>query len=195
MTIVAAKDSSVVCRIKLAGEGRWISLALSLGDLGSANRFLVAAERLLYEMAGLDEVAHQFSLVNWQGGVISGARYAFRTLKAPIQQVCLHELRGQLANGDVWAVSAAAALAVARLLARPDVPLDLGGWSMQEDCRTQCAQGINEGAKVVSPQPEPPPEQADNLPPASTKTDTNKGTQAVPAEPGTATDGHRDTGS
>src|SRR5947209_20472954 len=101
MTPLAATDSRVICRVQLTGEGRWVSLALSLGDLASANRFLVGAERLLYEIAGVDEMARQYGFFNWQGGVISGARYAFRSLKAPIQQVCLHELRGQLGSGDV----------------------------------------------------------------------------------------------
>ena len=47
MTLLTAYDSSVICRIRLTGEGRWVSLALSLGDLDSADRFFVAAERLL----------------------------------------------------------------------------------------------------------------------------------------------------
>src|SRR6266851_5300354 len=110
MTLLAANDSRVLCRIQLTGEGRWVSLALSLGDLASANRFFVSSERLLYEMAGVDEMTRKYGLSTWQGGVISGARYAFRALKAPSRQVCLHELRGQLSSGDVWAVSSAAAL-------------------------------------------------------------------------------------
>src|SRR6266446_6091638 len=108
MTPLAANDVGVICRAQLTGEGRWVSLALSLGDLTSANRFLVSAEYLLYEMEGADEQARQYGLLNWQGGVISGARYAFRALKAPTKQVRLHELRGRLGSGDVWAVSAAA---------------------------------------------------------------------------------------
>jgi hypothetical protein len=78
---------------------------------------------------------------------------AFRALKAPIQPVCLHELRGQLGSGDVWAVSAAAALAVARLLSRPaEFPLDLGGWTIEEEGRSPpSSEGISPGAKSVSP--------------------------------------------
>src|SRR5947209_5162951 len=141
MTLLAANDTRVICRAQLTGEGRWVSLALSLGDRASAKRFLVGAERLVYEIVGVDDLARQYGFLNWQGGVISGARYAFRALKAPIQQVCLHELRGQLGSGDVWAVSSAAALAVARLLARAEVPLDLGGWRMEEEvCRPQAAE-------------------------------------------------------
>lgn len=132
MTLLAATDGRTICRIQLTGENRWVSLALSLGDIASTSRFLIAAERLVYEMAGVDEAARQYGFSNWQGGVISGARYAFRVLKAPIRQVRLHELRGELGSGDVWAVSSAAALAVAWVLTRSEVPLDLGGWKMEE---------------------------------------------------------------
>jgi hypothetical protein len=169
MTPRAANDSRVICRIQLTGEGRWVSLALSLGGLVSANRFLVSSERLLYEMAGVDEMTRKYGLSNWQGGVISGARYAFRALKAPSQEVCLHELRGKLSSGDVWAVSSAAAVAVARLLARPpEFPLDLGGWAMEEEIRgLQSANGISQSAKGDSSQPEAKQEPAENRSPAS----------------------------
>ena len=131
-----------------------------------------------------------YGLSNWQGGVISGARYAFRALKAPIQRACLHELRGQLSTCDVWAVSAAAALAVARLLDRsPEFRLDLGGWAMEEEVRRpQAVDGIFPGAKVVGSQPESPPDRAENGSPASGKTATNDGTKDIPVEPGAAAD-------
>src|SRR4051794_32985323 len=187
MTLLAATDTRVICRIQLTGEGRWVSLALSLGNLASANRFLVSPEHLLYEMVGVDELARQYGLLNWQGGVISGARYAFRALKAPIQQVCLHELRGQLGSGDVWAISAAAALAVAQLLGRPEVPLDLGGWRVEEEVRKpQAAEGVSQSASAVSSQPESPQERAENRSPASGKTGTKGRTQNLPVEPTTA---------
>ena len=80
-------------------------------------------------------MARQYGVSNWQGGVISGARYAFRALKTPSRQVCLRELRGQLGSGDVWAISSAAALAVARLLGPPvEVALDQG-WTSEEEIR------------------------------------------------------------
>ena len=85
MTLLATNDSRVICRIQLTGEGRWISLALSLEDLDSANRFLIPSEHLLYEMAGVDEGTRNYGVSNWQGGIISGARYAFRASKDPIQ--------------------------------------------------------------------------------------------------------------
>jgi hypothetical protein len=151
MTLLTANDNRVVCRIQLTRIDRWVSLALSLGDLAPGNRFLVGAERLLSEMSGNDETARMYGLLNWQGGVISGARYAFRALKAPLQQVCLHELRGHLGSADVWAVSCAAALGVARLLARPDLPLDLCGWGLEAEVRgAQAAEGSTQSATGVS---------------------------------------------
>jgi hypothetical protein len=132
MTPLAPDEGRLVCRVQLTAEGRWVSIALSLDDLSPVNRFLTISERFSYELAGLDEPAREYTLSNWQGGVISGARYAFRALKAPPRQVRLHELRGQLGSGDVSAVSSAAAVAVARLLDRPaEFPLDLANWNVE----------------------------------------------------------------
>jgi hypothetical protein len=195
MTPLTANDVGVIFRAQLTGEGRWVSLALSLGDLTSANRFLVSAEPLLYQMEGTDEQARQYGLLNWQGGVISGARYAFRALKAPTKQVCLHELRGRLGSGDVWAVSAAASLAVARLLGCPEVPLDLGGWRVEEVRRPQPAEDVSPSTKAVSSERESPQARAENHSPASGRTDTDRATQDIRAEPGAAADGGRDAGS
>lgn len=193
MTLLAVNDGGIVCRIQLTGEGWWVSLALSLGDITSTNRFLVAAERFAYEMAGVDEVARQYGFVNWQGGVISGARYAFRTLKAPIHQVCLHELRGELGSGDVWAISSAAALAVARVLARSEVPLDLGGWRMEEEVRRpEAAEGISPNATGPSCQPEPPQDRVENRSPDPGNTATNQATQDIPAKQNAAADPPRE---
>jgi hypothetical protein len=193
MTLLAANDRRVICRIQLTGEGRWVSLALSLGDLDSANRFLVDAERLPYEVAGVDEAAQKYGLSNWRGGVISGVRYAFRALKAPTHQVCLHELRGQLGSGDVWAVSSAAALAVARLLDRPpEFPLDLGGWTVEAEVRRPQPDGSPPSAKGGSSAPEPPQDPADNRSAVSGQTPANDGTQDVPAAPGAAADQPRE---
>ncbi len=124
----------LVCRVQLTGDGRWVSLSLSLSDLAPGNRFVAMSESLVYALVGLDELAKSYGVTNWQGGVISGARYAFRMLKAPHLQVRLRELRGQLNSDDVSAVSAAAAVAVARLLALPaEFPVDLRGWKLETE--------------------------------------------------------------
>lgn len=164
MTLLTKPDSRVICRIQLSGEGRWVSLALSLGDPLPSTRFLVRSDHLSYQMTGADEMAREYGLSNWQGGVISGARYAFRALKAPIQQICLHELRGQLNSGDVWAVSTAAALAVSRLLAHPaEFPLALNGWTIEEEVsRPQPAEDITPSAKPDSSRPESLQERAED---------------------------------
>jgi len=194
MTLVTSNDSTVVCRIQRTGEGRWISLALSLGDFASASRFLVSSERLVYEIAGVDERARPYNLTSWQGGVISGARSAFRTLKAPLQQVCLHELRGQLGSGDVAAISAAAALAVARLLGHPaESPLDLGGWTREEAVRdSPRAEGIARSANADSSSPAPLQQRGEDSSPASGNTSPKEGTQNLPAKPSAAADRPRE---
>ncbi|MBI3467336.1 MAG: hypothetical protein HY000_30370 [Planctomycetes bacterium] len=134
LTILTPNNTNLICRVQLKGEGRWVSLSLSLGEFSPAPRFLAISEPFLYEIAGLDETAQTYNLANWQGGVISGARYAFRTLRAPLQQVRLHELRGQLSSGDIGAISSAAAAAVAQLLARQlDFAQDLAGWKIETE--------------------------------------------------------------
>ncbi|HTU18567.1 MAG TPA: hypothetical protein VMG10_10945 [Gemmataceae bacterium] len=179
MTLLTKPDNRVICRIQLTGEGRWVRLALSLGGLAPASRFLIYSEPLLYEMAGVDEMAREYGLSSWQGGVISGARYAFRALKAPLQQVCLHELRGQLGSGDVGAVSSAAALAVARLLARPaEFPLNLEGWTSEEETsHPQPAEGISQSGKMEPSPPEPTQENVENHSRSSGNTDSNEATR------------------
>jgi hypothetical protein len=189
MTTLTVNDSEMICRAKLTREGHWVSLALSLADLSSANRFLVSAERLLYEMWGTDYEAAHYSLLNWQGGIISGARYTFRALKSPIKQVCLHEFRGRLGSEDVWAVSAAASLVVARLLGRPEVPLELGDWQVEAVHRGQPAEDGNGSTKVVSPERQPPQARGDIHSPTSEKAGSDQAGQANPAEPGAAADG------
>jgi hypothetical protein len=171
MTLLASNDSRTICQIQLSKEGRWVSLALSLGERGSSNRFLVSSAPFLYEMTGVDDAARNFGLSNWQGGIISGVRYAFRALKAPVQQVCIHELRGQLASGDIIAVSSAAAVALARLLGRPaDFPLELAGWDMKEE--------------VLQPQSKESPAHSADFPPTSQQPAVNGGLQDHPAKAG-----------
>ncbi len=193
MTLLATDDRRVICRIQLTGEGRWVSIALSLSDRAPDTQFLVSAESS-YEIAGVDDAARKYGLANWQGGIVSGARYAFRALKVPIRQVCLHELRGQLSSADVWAVSAAAALAVARLLDRPpEFPLDLGGWTVEEEIRRlPVADGISQSANVASSQSPPPQDRAENRSPTSGKTGPNHATKDVSVEPSAPTDQPRE---
>jgi hypothetical protein len=166
MTPLASNDSTQTCRVRLAAADRWVSLSLSLADLAADNRFVTFSDTLSYEITGLDDVAQKYGLSNWVGGIISGARYAFRALKAPLRQVRLHELRGRLDSSDVSAVSSAAALAVARLLGRPaEFPLDLAGWTVQEEAlRPPSAAGTSPTGGVVPSLPEPGREAAEGPP-------------------------------
>ena len=129
-------------------------------------------------MAGVDEAARQYGLVNWQGGVISG-RGMPSAVESPHPAGLLARLRGRLGGGDVGAVSSAAALAVARLLARPEVPVDLGGWQIEEVRLPPTDGGV--GEEIVSPPSEAPAERADL---ASGKTDADRAAQDIPAAAG-----------
>jgi hypothetical protein len=169
MTLLAPDDNRLIFRVRLTGEGRWVSLSLSLGEPDASARFLTVAERLWYEMKGLDEAAQKFGLSNWQGGIISGARYAFRALKVSPQQVHVHELRGQLGSGDIGALASAAAVAIARLLGRPaEFPVDLTGWKLDEETwrpPSSAAEVPTPGAEVIPSPPEPRPEPTGKPPP------------------------------
>ena len=131
MSPAASTVRTHACRIKLSGDGRWVSMSLSLREITADKQVIVSAENLEFDLVGLDEITNEFGLSNWQGGIISGARYAFRKLKAPLHQICIHELHGQLGSGDIGAISSAAAIGVARLLgSQAEFPLDLAGWKM-----------------------------------------------------------------
>ncbi len=174
MTLSAASDSTPICGVQLRGDGRWVRVALSLNNLAPTNQFLVGAEILRYQVTGADDAARAFGLFTWQGAVISGARYTFRALKSPIQQVRLHELSGELSSGDVWAVSCAAALAVARLLGRPAaLPFDLRGWIMED----------THGAPSALP-----PKHAEDRAPALDNASAKASTQDVSGGPALVTD-------
>jgi hypothetical protein len=166
VTPLASNDSTQTCRVRLASADHWVSLALSLADLAAENRFVTPSDTLSYEITGLDDVAQKFGLSNWVGGIISGARYAFRAMKAPLRQVRIHELCGQLGSGDVSAVSSAAALTVARLLGSPAAfPLDLAGWTVQEEVlRPPGAAGASPTGGVIPSLPESGHEAAEGPP-------------------------------
>lgn len=137
MTLLAANNTASICRIRLATDERWVRLTLSLGKPDAGNR-LVIADHTPGAVAGHDEPASSYSPATWQGGVISGARYAFRSLAVPFQPIRLHEFSGQLGSDDLWAISAATALGVAQLLNRPATfPLDLQGWVMETESITE----------------------------------------------------------
>jgi len=153
MTSASTTEPDLICRVCLTEEARWVSLSLSLGNLDATGRFLTVTEGISCELVGLDELSQGYTLRTWQGGVISGARYAFRALKSPPRQVRLHELSGQLGSGDIWAISSAAVVAVGRLLDQPDVPVNLGGWKMEAEVRRRRSPGDGQSgtAEAVSP--------------------------------------------
>ena len=126
--------SKMLCRIKLSGEDRWISVTLSLDESESNNRFVVSSPRIKDEMERVDDLTRTYSLSNWQGGIISGARYAFRALHVPPQQVCIHEMQERLSSDDIGTLSSATAIAVAKLLSQnAEFKLDLFGWKREAE--------------------------------------------------------------
>jgi hypothetical protein len=95
-------DDRRACRVHLqhdSGE-RWASLGLSLRDDVDEGRFLVYSAHFFCEVDGLDEIAASYCLENWESGVISGATFAFRTLKQPLKRLLISELRGRLRSQD-----------------------------------------------------------------------------------------------
>jgi hypothetical protein len=137
-----------------------VSLTLSLGSRDPAARLLTLSEGSSCELTGTDELSRGYTLRNWQGGIISGASYAFRTLGVPFQPLYLRELRGQLGCEDISALSFAAALAVARLLDQPDPPLDLNGWKVEAEVRRRAASGNGPSESHAAVPASAEPEQA-----------------------------------
>ncbi len=77
MTPLATDDRRVICRIQLTGEGRWVSLALSLNDRAPVTQFLVSADDLRYEVAGADEGARV------QPIQLAGGHHQWREVRLP----------------------------------------------------------------------------------------------------------------
>lgn len=133
MNELLSQDSKL-CRIRLSKNAQSLIIKLSLEELPLGQFSLSVSDRFTFDVNGLDEQSRDYALSNWKGGIISGARYAFRILKAPVRQVRLHELRGHLGSEDVQILAAATSLAVARLLGKSDnFQIDLDGWNLEEE--------------------------------------------------------------
>jgi hypothetical protein len=63
MTTLPPDDGRLICRIQLTGEGRCVSLAISLGDLVPAGRFLTISDRLSCDLVGINPAARESKVV------------------------------------------------------------------------------------------------------------------------------------
>jgi hypothetical protein len=126
-TSVATSGS---CRVELRNGESWINLFLDLGAEFTGGQVVRPTADAKFDVAGADELSASYGQATWLSGLASGAFYAYRTLKMTRRVVNLGELTGKLRSGDMDALAAAAACAVARCLGR-ELPLDLQGWEIE----------------------------------------------------------------
>jgi hypothetical protein len=132
MTTVGALVPVSPCSVCLTRDDRRVRIDLSAtGRPYRGGALVLLADDFRFELEGTDELAKEHSLNNWLSGIVSGALYAFRSLKVERQHLRLAVLDGKLSSADVDAVAAATTLAVAALSGKDAPSLDLAGWHVQ----------------------------------------------------------------
>lgn len=106
--------------------GRWVRLTLGLRDATDELPFLAHASTFLGAVEPLDPLAEEYTLENWESGLLSGVGYYVR--RSPPFRLRATELVGRLGSDDMDGVAGAAGAAVARLLAFDPEPAPPAGW-------------------------------------------------------------------
>ena len=124
---------SAVGAAQLSFEDRWIRVELSLGSVYRGGEIARPAPGVECRIEPVGKRAAKYLDENWLSGIMSGAFYAFRTLKMQRRHVDVHAFVGRLTSADMDAVANAAALVIAGL-ANAELPgLQLDGWKRTND--------------------------------------------------------------
>jgi hypothetical protein len=128
-------DNPVLCRVHLRhpDQPRWLRLTLSLRPDADEGRFLDYSSRFTCRMEGIDAPASEYSLENWESGLLSGLFHASRRLGKPPARLMVSELKGRLLSEEMTVLALAAALGVTELLGG-DVSgyeSQLAGWNVR----------------------------------------------------------------
>ena len=109
---------SAVAQVRLAKGDHKIHLVLSLGGECTDGKLVQVVPDAPFSIQGEDEMSAQYKLSTWMSGLISGARYAFSTLKIPRQEVRIRECSARLDSSEMEALAYASAMAVFKLANR-----------------------------------------------------------------------------
>src|SRR5580704_10973455 len=74
----------------------WLRLSLHIANEHSSGDLVYLADDAVVSIEPADELSSPYRAENWMSGVISGALYAFRTLRIPRKRLCLESLSGRL---------------------------------------------------------------------------------------------------
>jgi hypothetical protein len=122
---------SAVAHVRLAKGHHEIHLVVSLGEESNSVKLVRLAPGASFSIRGEDEMSSQYKLSNWMSGLISGARYAFSTLKIPRQEVRIRECSARLDSSEMEALAYAIAMAVYKLANREMAGPE--GWEWASD--------------------------------------------------------------
>jgi len=114
-------------------------LALALQADAEEGRFIDYSAHFACQMDGLDEPASNYTLKNWESGILSGAYFAFRKQrKAPIRFL-VSELRGRLRAEEMEILALASTIAVSLLLGSEKSDCQIAGWTYKTEIVGQAA--------------------------------------------------------
>jgi hypothetical protein len=122
---------SAVAQVRLAKGEHEIHLVLSLGGECTDGKLVQLIPDAPFSIQGEDEMSAQYKVSNWMSGIISGARYAFRALNIPRQEVRIRECSARLDSSEMEALAYASAMAVYKLANREMAGLE--GWESTTD--------------------------------------------------------------
>jgi hypothetical protein len=136
MSAPLPSTSAALCQVHFQRGDHRCLLAFELREPYLGGAWVIDAPGFRLGIESADDLAASYTRRNWESGLISGARYAFRKLNRPLQRLGLHELTGLLGSDDMPALAHAAALGVATLLSAAESlpsPPELEGWSFRAE--------------------------------------------------------------
>src|SRR4051794_27401439 len=79
--------SGATCRVELRRDDRWCRLVFDLREPHHGGAWVTDADGFRLALEPADELAASYTRANWESGIISGARFAFRKWKKPLQKL------------------------------------------------------------------------------------------------------------
>lgn len=117
--------------VNLTTDEHQVRLVLRLAHEFTGGDLVQFAPDATVSVEGADPLSATYTRANWASGMVSGALYAFRTLRIPRQYLVVHELTGRLRASDMDAVANGSAAAIAKLAGQELLGLALDGWIVQ----------------------------------------------------------------
>jgi hypothetical protein len=115
--------------IRVRSKEQWFELALLHRGPHQDEPVLSYPNGFALDIKPADKLSKQYTLHNWESGILSGIFFACRNLELPIQDWLVTRFKGRLGSQAMDVLAVAAGGAVLRSLADPASPLKLpAGW-------------------------------------------------------------------